>query len=1329
MSTPPRETAEVVEKLRVRYKREALAACQKSKKIGFDLGFSRGKEEGAKEAAEAAIREAAAKPTPSAVDARQILNRVFQALRLEFKDADDSVLLRMKRVLKQVALAAPPATAAPPAEAAGGSGGAAERDLLGVKRWLATLHMEKLTDLFVKEDYVTMKFVSTLSWEDICDIGVPRGMRKTLLSAVEILRGAATSSEVSTSKNSSAAEPPKAKHVEAGSTPANSQQGGSSSAATNPSVNEARRVEAAARVEAVRVEAVRVEAVRVEAVRVERARVEAARIEAAGVEASRANVAQVEAARVEAARVESARMEAARGRPPPQASPPPAEDRATSDGSSDDDPMSTEPPIVPAQGGAATPAARAADSLSGPHATAALQKTYSTLSRAQRRHWIVAVFGSSKWGDGRGAHVEYEMLVADAAHTSIDTFLAALRTKLKVRGFCDSEDDDIAEEFEHFQTQLRMNAKDAGAARQAAVAAGAGRSREPFVCRRRFNDFKWLHARLSGGLKGAVAPTLPTTGKGAWTGDWAQFGVAHCCHRRRSLQCWLNYLCLSDLFSGSADMELFLSEGLHKDGKSLPNSGQHGDDVVWDGVQAAAVDQQILRPSVKGGESGKEQAGGDTSTASSLEDDGEAKKDMKAEQSSVNSATRQEWKKREAGVNRALKTGQQLIQHMAERQDVLLELGDACGDMGTFEDGEGDAGHPGAMWVMLSETSEECSVRKPEALQLLAASLGFASHQLSPIVRRTLSGAGGRGGGTEKWLRPLVGARASVETAAAGQAWSKMLVANLRIVAESEIRAARRAQKAWADLGTAVGAVRVPETAAYVPYVPSAVASTALPRAASPNTRSAIPVSRNPVSRAVASPSNAHGLGEGKGADGGKTKTVEGALSHGNMERPIIPRRRRRNGGLVGMWSSITGIFRSGSEPIGLNGPAGAASPLDTSVTPPPMLNIIDPLPVSEQRAASSGSDRAISHESRQRSPAAAKAARSGNRKGKKVGGGGRAPSTDGPHPTQSLPITEPPSGGSPKGGGGDSGAAAACQHCGANLKGVARGVGRKLGTVPKGFCNAKCFDEASARAAQAEQPAGLPSGRSVSSAEKSAEKAALLEEEFYNERRRAAEAAANQERDDELRYANTAEDMKRQKARIMRTKREKGARSKAQRRQQAVIDKEKHRQELLEGREERQQREEVEERERDIREKKEQLEREAREQLEREQAEVRKRERKAKTREKQRQQQADSVWNGCRPVASASPPSKAASPPATQSTRKSRTKDAERAPKAGKSKGSEGKERTRATSVPPRSRSADGGEGGGEGGSSGPLADGWKEVISPEGKTYFYHAVTRAVR
>ena len=55
----------------------------------------------------------------------------------------------------------------------------------------------------------------------------------------------------------------------------------------------------------------------------------------------------------------------------------------------------------------------------------------------------------------------------------------------------------------------------------------------------------------------------------------------------------------------------------------------------------------------------------------------------------------------------------------------------------------------------------------------------------------------------------------------------------------------------------------------------------------------------------------------------------------------------------------------------------------------------------------------------------------------------------------------------------GDCGArlsSAACQHCGANLKGVARGVGRKLGTVPKGFCNTKCFEDASAGGARAEQ-------------------------------------------------------------------------------------------------------------------------------------------------------------------------------------------------------------------------------------------------------------------
>ena len=40
------------------------------------------------------------------------------------------------------------------------------------------------------------------------------------------------------------------------------------------------------------------------------------------------------------------------------------------------------------------------------------------------------------------------------------------------------------------------------------------------------------------------------------------------------------------------------------------------------------------------------------------------------------------------------------------------------------------------------------------------------------------------------------------------------------------------------------------------------------------------------------------------------------------------------------------------------------------------------------------------------------------------------------------------------------------CRHCGALLKGVARGIGRKLGTVPKGYCNATCFDEAGGNSA-----------------------------------------------------------------------------------------------------------------------------------------------------------------------------------------------------------------------------------------------------------------------
>ena len=37
------------------------------------------------------------------------------------------------------------------------------------------------------------------------------------------------------------------------------------------------------------------------------------------------------------------------------------------------------------------------------------------------------------------------------------------------------------------------------------------------------------------------------------------------------------------------------------------------------------------------------------------------------------------------------------------------------------------------------------------------------------------------------------------------------------------------------------------------------------------------------------------------------------------------------------------------------------------------------------------------------------------------------------------------------------------CRNCGSSLKGVARAMGRKLGKVPKGFCDAKCFKEANA--------------------------------------------------------------------------------------------------------------------------------------------------------------------------------------------------------------------------------------------------------------------------
>ena len=38
------------------------------------------------------------------------------------------------------------------------------------------------------------------------------------------------------------------------------------------------------------------------------------------------------------------------------------------------------------------------------------------------------------------------------------------------------------------------------------------------------------------------------------------------------------------------------------------------------------------------------------------------------------------------------------------------------------------------------------------------------------------------------------------------------------------------------------------------------------------------------------------------------------------------------------------------------------------------------------------------------------------------------------------------------------------CQHCGKLLYGITRGLGRKLGTVPKGYCNATCFENSKSK-------------------------------------------------------------------------------------------------------------------------------------------------------------------------------------------------------------------------------------------------------------------------
>mgnify|MGYP007045437457 CR=1 FL=1 len=60
--------------------------------------------------------------------------------------------------------------------------------------------------------------------------------------------------------------------------------------------------------------------------------------------------------------------------------------------------------------------------------------------RLRRGRQLVAVYGSSRQGEGRGSHIAYDMLVVTGA-CPLAPFLRVLARKLKDRGFLDSDQD------------------------------------------------------------------------------------------------------------------------------------------------------------------------------------------------------------------------------------------------------------------------------------------------------------------------------------------------------------------------------------------------------------------------------------------------------------------------------------------------------------------------------------------------------------------------------------------------------------------------------------------------------------------------------------------------------------------------------------------------------------------------------------------------------------------------------------------------------------------------------------------------------------------------
>lgn len=54
------------------------------------------------------------------------------------------------------------------------------------------------------------------------------------------------------------------------------------------------------------------------------------------------------------------------------------------------------------------------------------------------------------------------------------------------------------------------------------------------------------------------------------------------------------------------------------------------------------------------------------------------------------------------------------------------------------------------------------------------------------------------------------------------------------------------------------------------------------------------------------------------------------------------------------------------------------------------------------------------------------------------------------------------------------------CRHCGASLRGVVRGAGRKLGTVPEGFCNSECEQAFASAPADVGEPKAPQAGLEI---------------------------------------------------------------------------------------------------------------------------------------------------------------------------------------------------------------------------------------------------------